>query len=64
VLKFAFRKLFNEIGLMMQPSPKKENDPPPEEGGSPKFGRLLLVLLLAVGLIVALTFATEAFYSD
>jgi len=64
VLKFAFRKLFNEIGLMMQPSPKKENDPLPEEGGSPKFGRLLLVLLLAVGLIVALTFATEAFYSD
>lgn len=48
----------------MQPSPKKENDPLPEEGGSPKFGRLLLVLLLAVGLIVALTFATEAFYSD
>ncbi|MBX9868719.1 MAG: hypothetical protein K2X63_02890 [Burkholderiaceae bacterium] len=48
----------------MQPSPKKENDSLPEEGGSPKFGRLLLVLLFAVGLIVALTFATEAFYSD
>jgi len=30
--------------------------------GSPKFGRLLLVLLFAVGLIVAITFATEAYY--
>jgi 4-hydroxybenzoate polyprenyltransferase len=64
MLTFAFWKLFDENGLIMQHRPEKENDPRPEEEGSPKFGRLLLVLLFAVGLIVALTFATEAFYSD
>lgn len=31
--------------------------------GTPKFGRLLLVLLLAVALIGVLTFAAEAYYS-
>ncbi|HEV2609761.1 MAG TPA: hypothetical protein VGU61_05795 [Noviherbaspirillum sp.] len=31
--------------------------------GPPRFGRLLLVLLAAVALIVALTFAAERFYS-
>lgn len=31
--------------------------------GVPKFGRLLIVLLCAVLLIVAITFATEAYYS-
>ena len=31
--------------------------------GTPKFGRLLIVLLCAVLLIVAITFATEAYYS-
>ncbi|HTD06507.1 hypothetical protein [Undibacterium sp.] len=31
--------------------------------GRPKFGRLLIVLILAVLLIVLLTFATEAYYS-
>lgn len=30
----------------------------------PKFGRLLIVLLFAVAVIVALTFATEAYYSN
>ena len=30
---------------------------------SPKFGRLLIVLLLAVLLIVAITVATEAYYT-
>jgi hypothetical protein len=30
---------------------------------SPKFGRLLIVLVCAVLLIVAITFATEAYYS-
>lgn len=34
-----------------------------EDDGSPKFGRLLLVLLFAVGLIVAITFATEAYHN-
>jgi hypothetical protein len=29
---------------------------------SPKFGRLLIVLLLAVALIVVITFATEAYH--
>lgn len=31
--------------------------------GVPKFGRLLLVLLTAVLAIVAITFATQAYYS-
>lgn len=34
-----------------------------EDDGRPKFGRLLLVLLFAVGLIVAITFATEAYHN-
>ncbi|MFC0349185.1 hypothetical protein [Undibacterium danionis] len=32
------------------------------DDGSPKFGRLLIVLLFAVAVIVAITFATEAYY--
>ncbi|MDF3035800.1 MAG: hypothetical protein K0S28_1074 [Paucimonas sp.] len=41
---------------------------PPEEPGTgtddgPKFGRLLVVLLLAVMAVVAITFASEAYYS-
>lgn len=35
----------------------------PDADGTPKFGRLLIVLLCAVLLIVAITFATEAYYS-
>ena len=35
-----------------------------EQDGSPKFGRLLAVLLFAVMLIVVITFATEAYYSN
>ncbi|PKB21963.1 hypothetical protein CLU91_2350 [Janthinobacterium sp. 64] len=31
--------------------------------GAPKFGRLLIVLALAVALIGVLTFAAEAYYS-
>ena len=31
--------------------------------GSPKFGRLLIVLVLAVMLIVAITLGAEAYYS-
>lgn len=31
--------------------------------GTPKFGRLLVVLFIAVMLIVAMTFVAEAFYS-
>lgn len=30
---------------------------------SPKFGRLLIVLVLAVLAVVAITFASEAYYS-
>lgn len=43
-----------------------QHDIPPvhdEDNDSPKFGRLLLVLLFAVGLIVAITFATEAYHN-
>jgi hypothetical protein len=40
-----------------------DNDPQePEAVGSPKFGRLLLVLLGAVLLIVVITFASEAYF--
>jgi hypothetical protein len=42
-----------------EPSPKPA---PPDD--SPKFGRLLIVLFLAVALIVLITFATEAYYSN
>jgi hypothetical protein len=34
-----------------------------DDDGSPKFGRLLIILLLAVALIVAITFATEAYHT-
>ena len=37
--------------------------PEADADGTPKFGRLLIVLLCAVLLIVAITFATEAYYS-
>ena len=40
-----------------------DNDPQePETVGSPKFGRLLLVLVAAVLLIVLITFASEAYF--
>lgn len=32
------------------------------DDGNPKFGRLLIVLLLAVALVGVITFATEAYY--
>ena len=34
----------------------------PTDDDSPKFGRLLVVLLLVVGLIGLITFASEAYY--
>ena len=33
-----------------------------QDDGSPKFGRLLIVLVLAVALIGVITFAAEAYY--
>ena len=35
-----------------------------DDDGSPKFGRLLIILLLAVAFIVAITFATEAYHTS
>ncbi|MES2261569.1 MAG: hypothetical protein V4724_23880 [Pseudomonadota bacterium] len=35
----------------------------PEDDGSPKFGRLLIVLVLAVMLVGLITFASEAYFS-
>lgn len=49
---------FPENKSMQQPEPSLD-----ETDGSPKFGRLLIVLVCAVMLIVAITFATEAYYS-
>jgi hypothetical protein len=42
-----------------------DNEPPiePEPVATPRFGRLLLVLALAVLLIVGITFASEAYFS-
>ncbi len=48
---------------MTQENPTENNDPRTEDDGSPKFGRLLLILLFAVALIVAITFATEAYHT-
>jgi hypothetical protein len=36
---------------------------PTGSDGTPKFGRLLIVLVIAVLLIVAITFVSEALYS-
>jgi hypothetical protein len=35
----------------------------PDTVGSPKFGRLLLVLALAIAIIIAVTFGSEAYFS-
>ena len=42
-----------------------DNDGPgePETTGSPRFGRLLIVLVLAVLLVVLITIGSEAYYS-
>jgi hypothetical protein len=37
--------------------------PEKSDAGSPKFGRLLIVLVFAVLLIVAITFGSEAYFS-
>ncbi len=34
-----------------------------DESGTPKFGRLLVVLALAILLVVAITFGSEAYFS-
>lgn len=44
-------------------SGQNPQQPATDTDGTPKFGRLLIVLLCAVLLIVAITFATEAYYS-
>jgi len=49
--------------MQQKPAPD-EKKAAGEHNDSPKFGRLLVVLLLAVALIVLLTFATEAFYDN
>jgi len=36
---------------------------PPSGDGAPKFGRLLIVLALAMLLVVALTFGSEAYFT-
>lgn len=50
------------IEKMDHPAQSAEQ-PEADSDGTPKFGRLLIVLLCAVLLIVAITFATEAYYS-
>lgn len=43
--------------------PERDEQPVSAGDGSPKFGRLLIVLVLAVMLIGAITLAAEAYYS-
>ncbi|MBO9538004.1 hypothetical protein [Herbaspirillum sp.] len=54
-------------GLQNDPGQRNPMKHPPEqpagEEGAPKFGRLLVVLILAVLLIVAITFGSEAYFS-
>ncbi|MFL9922912.1 hypothetical protein PQR62_01450 [Herbaspirillum lusitanum] len=48
------------------PEPNPMDHPaeqPAGSDGSPRFGRLLIVLILAVLLIVAITFGSEAYFS-
>ncbi|HVL74952.1 MAG TPA: hypothetical protein VM406_02965 [Noviherbaspirillum sp.] len=46
------------------PNPMDHPEEQPVEGdGSPKFGRLLLVLLGAIVLVILITLASEAIYS-
>ncbi len=47
----------------MQNPMKHPEEQPAGGDGSPKFGRLLVVLILAVLLIVAITFGSEAYFS-
>lgn len=42
---------------------KRPAELPAASDDSPKFGRLLVVLVLAVLVMVAITFASEAYYS-
>ncbi len=53
-------KLSNTMTEEKQVEPEIEQTS--TDDGSPKFGRLLIVLLFAVALIVAITFATEAYH--
>jgi hypothetical protein len=48
---------------MREFSDDKEPQMEPQRAAEPKFGRLLLVLLLAVLLVVGITFASEAYFS-
>lgn len=48
---------------MREFSDDNEGPSEPDGGGSPKFGRLLIVLILSVLLIVLITFGSEAYYS-
>lgn len=42
---------------------RDERPPVPGGDGAPKFGRLLIVLVLALLLIVAITFGSEAYFT-
>ncbi|MFZ6722782.1 hypothetical protein [Undibacterium sp. Ji49W] len=47
---------------MTQTTPQKSADEQKNDG--PKFGRLLVVLIFAVMLIVVITLASEAYYTN
>lgn len=47
----------------MRESPHDDREWKPEPAATPRFGRLLIVLVLAVLLIVAITFGSQAYFS-
>lgn len=52
----------NQAGQADQTKADLPSQPADASQDSPKFGRLLVVLLFAVAVIVAITFATEAYH--
>jgi hypothetical protein len=51
------------MSKLPKPDFKPASEPSGDGDGSPKFGRLLIALVLAVMLIGAITLAAEAYYS-
>lgn len=49
---------------MTDVTPPIKNNASEKQNGSPKFGRLLVVLIFAVMLIVVITLASEAYYTN
>ena len=53
----------NPLSMKQEKLPEQALAGRATEADSPRFGRLLLVLLFAVALIIVITVATEAYYT-